>query len=73
MKFYTYSNNNNDYTKAISLTNIRSIERINGVGGSKIRFSVKVNYCDGKEENLLWLEEEESKKVLKEIVDLLNE
>ena len=73
MKFYTYSNNNNNYTKAISLANIRSIERTISISTSKIRFGVQVNYCDGKGENFMWLEEEESKKVLKEIIDLLNE
>lgn len=73
MKFYTYSNNNNNYTKAISLANIRSIERTISAGTSKIRFGVQVSYCDGKNEIFTWLEEEESKKIFKEIVDLLNE
>lgn len=73
MKFYTYSNNNGNYTKAISLANIRSIERTIGISSSKIRFGVQVNYFDDKEENFIWLEEDESKKVFKEIVDLLNE
>lgn len=73
MKFYTYSNNNNNYTKAISLANIRSIERTSTMSTSKIRFGVQINYFDSKEENLIWLEEEEAKKVFKEIVDLLNE
>lgn len=72
MKFYSYSNNNYNYTKAISLENVRSIERENRGGTSKIRYSIVLNYIDGKTESLMWLEEEESKEVYKEIIELLN-
>lgn len=72
MKFYSYSNNNGNYTLAISLENIRSIERDTSSGASKIRYSVVIHYCDGKNETFRWLYEEESKKVYEEILNLLN-
>ena len=72
MKIYSYTNKNNDYTKAISLDGIRSIERISGSGKSTIRFSVKLNYFDGNDESYYYLLEEESKEVYKEILNLLN-
>ncbi len=72
MKFYSYTNNNENYTKAISLSNVRSITRDTGSGKSAIRFSVSLTYYDGAHQSLQWLGEEESKKVYKEIVELLN-
>ena len=72
MKFYSYTNENNNYTKAISLDGIRSIERISGSGQSTIRFSIRVDYFDGSSEALLYLLDKESKEVYKEILDLLN-
>ena len=72
MKFYSYTNENNNYTKAISLDGIRSIERVGGSGKSTIRFSVILVYFNGSSEALNYLLEEESKKVYKEILDLLN-
>ena len=72
MKFYSYANKNSSYTMAISLENIRSIHLLNGSGKSQIRFSVRVDYVDGKNEHFLYLEEEESKTLYKTIVDLLN-
>lgn len=73
MKFYSYSNNNGNYTLAISLENIRSVERGEAHGGaSKIRYNVVIHYCDDKNETFRWLYEEESKKLYEEIVNLLN-
>jgi hypothetical protein len=72
MKFYSYTNDNENYTKAISLSNVRSITRDIGNGRSAIRFGVSLTYCDGSHQSLPWLGEEESKKIYKEIVDLLN-
>ena len=72
MKFYSHSNINSNYTKAISLANVRSVERTTGAGASKIRFGVVIKYCDGKQETFELLHEEESKTVHKEIIDLLN-
>lgn len=73
MKFYSYSNNNKNYTKAVSLSDVRSIERVNGNGKSAIRFGVRLDYFDGSHETLDWLEDEESKQVYKEILNLLNQ
>lgn len=44
-----------------------------GAGGaSAIRFSVRLDYFDGSHESFSWLSEAESKKVYKEIVEILN-
>lgn len=72
MKFYSYTNKNNHYTKAVSLNNVRSLRAEKGSGKSAIRFSVHVDYLDGGREDFFWLEEDEYKKVYKEILDLLN-
>lgn len=72
MKFYSYSNNNKDYTRAISLNNIHSISITDGGGKSIIRFGVRVDYMDGQREDFHYLEKEESEKVYKEILDILN-
>lgn len=72
MKFYSYANNNGNYTKAISLENVRSIERIDGSGKSAIRFAVRIDYFNGMSECLNYLHEEESKKVYESILNLLN-
>ena len=72
MKFYSYTNNSKSYTKAISLSGVRSVVRDTGVGKSAIRFGVTLTYQDGSRQCLNWLDEEESKKVYKEIVDFLN-
>lgn len=73
MKFYSYSNNNRNYTKALSLERVRSVSRETGSGKSAIRFSVYLTYFDGSNESFPWLEEEESRKVYKEIIEILNE
>lgn len=72
MKFYSYSNENNDYAQAVSLTNIRCISTTESSGTSAIRFSVCIDYCDGKHASFPWLKEAEAKKVYKEILELLN-
>ena len=72
MKFFSYANRNNNYTMAISLENVRSVQILDGAGKSAIRFGVRVDYINGTHESLFWLESDEAKKVFKEIVDLLN-
>ena len=72
MKFYSYSNNNNNYTMAVSLENVRSVHLVTGSGKSAIRFSVRIEYADNTHETFLYLEEAEAKKVYQTIVDLLN-
>ena len=72
MKFYSYSNNNNNYTQAVTLENVRSVHLINGSGKSAIRFSVRIEYVNDAHETFLYLEEAEAKKVYQTIVDLLN-
>lgn len=72
MKFFSYSNNNKNYTMAISLENVRSVQIIKNSGKSAIRFDVRVDYTNDTHESLIWLEADEAKKVFKEIVDLLN-
>lgn len=72
MKFYSYSNDNGNYTKALSLAQVRSVSRETDNGKSAIRFSVCLTYSDGSHESFSWLKEEESQKVYKEIVEILN-
>lgn len=72
MKFYSYSNDNRNYTKALSLEQVRSISCMTGNGKSAIRFSVCLYYFDGSDESFPWLGEAESQKVYKEIVEILN-
>lgn len=72
MKYFSYSNNNNNYSQAASLQNVRSVHTLEGDGKSAIRYGVKILYLDGTHEIFHWLEFEESKKVYTSIVDLLN-
>ena len=72
MKFYSYANKNNNYTKAIALEGVRSLHLCNGDGKSSIRFSIRVEYADGRNEQFLYLEDDEAKQVYKSILDLLN-
>lgn len=72
MKFYSHSNNNKNYTKAISLSDIRSISITEDSGKSATRFGVCVNYLNGQREDFYYLNKEESEKVFKEILDILN-
>lgn len=73
MKFYNYSNINKNYTKAISLNNIRSVEVEESSGKSTIRFSVKITYCDNNTEIFDVLNEQEAAAVHTKIVNLLNQ
>lgn len=73
MKFYNYSNINKNYTKAISLNNVRSVEVKESSGKSAVRFSVEITYCDNNVETLRTLEEQEAVTVQMEIVNLLNQ
>ena len=72
MKFYSYANKNNNYTKAVILENVRSLHLCYGDGKSAIRISVRIEYADGKNEYFNWLESDEAKQVYKTILDLLN-
>lgn len=72
MKFYSYSNNNGNYTRAVSLENVCSVCIDTGIGNSKIKYSVILAYHSNNKESFMWLTEEEAKKVYKEIIDLLN-
>lgn len=73
MKFYSYSNDNRNYTKALSLEQVRSISLETGSGKSAIRFSVCLTYFNGSNESFSWLGEDESRKVYKEILGILKE
>ena len=75
MRFYSYSNTNDDYIMAISLENISSIHMmplLEGMDKSVIRFIVEVNYMDGRKEQFRSLEKEEAKELLGALVKLLN-
>jgi hypothetical protein len=73
MKFYSYTNTNKTYTKAVSLQNVRSIRMTDLRGKSDIRFGITIIYREGTTEDFPCLEEKESKKVYNEILKLLNE
>ena len=73
MKFYSYTNNNKNYTKAISLANIRSIHKVEGDSCSKIRFCIQIEYMDGYSERFNFLEGDEANQVYAEILELLNQ
>ena len=72
MKFYSYTNENENYTKAVSLQNVRSVIRHIGTGKSAIRFGITITYLDGTTGHFGYLHEDESKKLYKKLVDLLN-
>lgn len=71
MKYYSYSNQNKNYTRAISLHNVRSIAICEGTGKSAIRFSIRVDYCDGGIEHFLYLYENEAEILYKKIFENL--
>lgn len=72
MKFYSYSNNNGNYTRAVSLENVCSVCIDEDAGSSKIRYDVTLKYYSGRVESFIYLTKEEAEKVYKEIIDLLN-
>ena len=72
MEFFSYSNKNNNYTRAVSLKNLRAVEVYNGDGKSAIRFGVRLTYCDSTTATFCWLECDEAKAVYNQIIDLLN-
>lgn len=72
MKFYSYSNKNGNYSKAVSLKDVRSVNWYEGSGGSQIRFGVRLDYENGASEHLNALYNDEAKKVFNEIVTILN-
>jgi hypothetical protein len=72
MKFYSYTNKNNNYTKAVTLEGVRSLHLHSGDGKSVIRFSVGIEYANGRNEQFHYLENDEAKQVYKTILDLLN-
>ena len=72
MKFFSYTNKNNNYTKAVILEGIRSLHLCNGDGKSAIRFSVRIEYANGHNEHFHYLEGDEAKQVYKSILGLLN-
>ena len=73
MKFYSYANRDNSYTKAVTLENVRSLHLCYGDGKSAIRFSVRIEYTDGKNEYFNWLESDEAERVYETILGLLND
>lgn len=73
MKFYSYSNKNHNYTKAVTLEGVRSLNLCNGDGKSAIRFSVRIEYADGHNEQFHYLENDEAKQVYEAILKLLNQ
>ena len=72
-RFFSYANNNRNYTQAVTLENVRSVHLVNGGGKSAIRFSVRIEYADNTQENFWSLEEAEAREVYLAIVKLLNE
>ena len=72
MKFYSYSNNNGNYTRAASLENVCSVCIDPGIGSSETKYNVILEYHNNKKESFIRLTKEEAKKVYKEIIDLLN-
>lgn len=73
MKFFSYKNNNDNYSKAISLQNVRTVTIKEGSGKSVVRFFIEFTYYDGKIENFNWLQLEEAERVFKNIISALNE
>lgn len=71
MKFYSYTNQNKDYTKAVSLSNVRSMQKTKGTGQSQVRFGVTIHYFDGSSESFSYLFADESTKVYNEILSHL--
>lgn len=58
---------------AVSLKDIRSVTIDEGTGRSYVRYRVVIQYTDTTVETFYGLEDDEAKKVYKEILNLLNE
>lgn len=71
-KFYSYTNENKNYTKACALENVRSVKLDVGEGKSAIRYGVTIRYIDDKFFSFDSLQVKEAKKVYTEILELLN-
>lgn len=71
-KFYSYTNENKNYTKACTLENVRSVKLDVGEGKSAIRYGVTIRYTDDKFFNFDSLQDKEARKVYTEILELLN-
>lgn len=72
MKFYSYSNENGNYTKAINIENVSEISINDGYGNSLIRFYVAIHHSNGITENFSFLYEDEAKRLYNNILDVLN-
>ena len=70
MNFYScYANGKH---KAISLHDIRSIFTYEGMGGSQVRYGVRVEYFNDTAEALSGFTAEQAEKIYKEILEILN-
>lgn len=72
MKFYSYSNENEDYTKAVSIENVRYISINEGYGHCSVRFYLAIHYSDGTTEEFPSLYESEVKRLYRDVLDALN-
>lgn len=73
MKFFSYTNENKNYSRAISLQNIRTVTAKESTGKSACRFFIEFDYVDDKIEYLNYLHQEEAEQVFKNIVSALND
>lgn len=73
MKYYSHTARSTRNTMAVSLKDIRSVTIDEGTGRSYVRYRVVIQYTDTTVETFYGLEDDEAKKVYKEILNLLNE
>lgn len=73
MKYYSHTARSTRNTTAVSLKDIRSVTIDEGTGRSYVRYRVVIQYTDTTVETFYGLEDDEAKKVYKEILNLLNE
>lgn len=71
--FFSYSNQNQNYTQAVSLNNVQMVKIHEENSRSAIRFTVIIRYVNGSQENFMYLNEKESQEVYEAIVKKLNE
>lgn len=71
--YFSYSNNNKNYTKAVSLKNVRSIniDKDKNIR-SGFKYLVNIRYTDSNYESFQYLYEEEAETLYKQIVEELN-